>query len=53
MSHGDSRFRCRKGGSGGGGSGEEARLFTRLKRARECVPRLPGTCLSLPPAEAL
>ena len=53
MSHGDSRFRCRKGGSAGGGSGEEARLFTRLKRARECVPRPPGTCLSLPPAEAL
>lgn len=53
VSHGDSRFRCRKGGSAGGGSGEEARLFTRLKRARGCVPRLPGTCLSLPAAEAL
>lgn len=48
VSHGDSRFRCRKGGSAGWGCGEEARLFTRLKRARGCVPRLPTTCLSLP-----
>lgn len=38
MSHGDSRFRCRKGGSAGGGRGEEARLFTRLKRARGVRP---------------
>lgn len=53
VSHGDSRFRCRKGGSAGGGRGEEARLFTRLKRAWGCIPRLPETCLSLPPAEAL
>lgn len=53
MSHGDSRFRCRKGGSAGGGRGEEARLFTRLKRAWGCIPRLPETCLSLPPVEAL
>lgn len=53
VSHGDSRFRCRKGGSAGGGRGEEARLFTRLKRAWGCIPRLPETCLSLPPVEAL
>lgn len=53
MSHGDSRFRCRKGGSAGGGRREEARLFTRLKRAWGCISRLRETCLSLPPVEAL
>lgn len=42
MSHGDSRFRCRKGGSAGGSHGKEARLFTRLKRAWWCAPWPPG-----------
>lgn len=48
VSHGEARFRSRKGGSAGGGRGVEARLFTRLKRVRS----LPSdTCLGLPVLE--
>lgn len=55
MSHGNSGFRCRKGGSEGGGRGEEAPIVYSPENDRgevhlqgSPIPATPPICLSLP-----